>query len=169
QLLPLVAIFHCHYHHNDYLFTGSRYFPGVMSLAESKGRLHKSKISADPITDDGSNSEEDEYTRLALEEEHGRSPHLQEVDVPPEYETDEDRPIKGAEPPFPAMDADKQRETDQRKLMENVLNGSSDDSDHDGFSVQNRQLVPQLDHPELEYADPAAHSMVYPPGSPPAY
>ncbi|GMS82024.1 hypothetical protein PENTCL1PPCAC_4199 [Pristionchus entomophagus] len=67
------------------------------------------------------------------------------------------------------MDAAKQREADQRKLMENALNDSSADSDHDGFSVQNRQFVPQLDHPELEFSDPTSHPMVYPPGSPPAY
>ncbi|GMR32015.1 hypothetical protein PMAYCL1PPCAC_02210, partial [Pristionchus mayeri] len=98
-----------------------------------------------------------------------RVPILKEVDVPPEYETDEDRPIKGAEPPYPQMEADKQREEEHKKLMENVLNGSSDDSDHDGFSVQNRQIVRQSDHPDADYANPSAHSMVYPPVSPPAY
>uniref|UniRef100_A0A8R1Z6X0 Intraflagellar transport protein 46 homolog n=1 Tax=Pristionchus pacificus TaxID=54126 RepID=A0A8R1Z6X0_PRIPA len=145
----------------------------------SKSDARVSAKHSGAISDDASNSEEDEDNRLALEEEQGRVPIFEEVVVPPEYETDEDRPIKGAEPPFDEMDTEdrktlaerveKQREEDQKKLMLNVLNGSSDDSDHDGFSVQNRQLVPQSDHPELEYADPAAHSMVYPPGSPPAY
>ncbi|GMS88655.1 hypothetical protein PENTCL1PPCAC_10830, partial [Pristionchus entomophagus] len=128
-----------------------------------------SGISLDRISADPSDSEEDEFNRLALEEERGRVAIHEEVVVPPEYETDEDRPIKGAEPPFAPMDAEKQREAEQRKIMENALNGSSDESDHDGFSVQNRQFIPQLDHPELQYASPSSHPMVYPPGSPPAY
>ncbi|GMT32673.1 hypothetical protein PFISCL1PPCAC_23970, partial [Pristionchus fissidentatus] len=131
----------------------------------------KSRPSLDRISDDPSNSEDDEANMRALEEEKGLFTGHKEVDVPPEYETDEDRPIKGAEPPYPTMNTpdERKREDEHKKLMENVLNGSSDDSDHDGFSVQNRQTVKQIDHPELDLADAAGHSMVYPPSSPPAY